>query len=140
ILLFLTVPSSPATAGPVSPAVSAELRRLTQSLLDAIAPGDKAVWQRLTHEDFIHVDENDTVRTKAELLKELDPLPAGLEGHLAIADWKASQHGDVVVVTHEDDETLMYYGQLIKSRFRSTDTWKQFKGRRWQLIATQTLA
>jgi regulator of sigma D len=45
-------------------AVEHELRRFTQELLDAVAPGHVDVWRRLLHERMIHVDENGVVRTK----------------------------------------------------------------------------
>ena len=57
--------------------MSAELRRSTQALLDAIAPGDVAVWDQLLDDKAIQVDENDVVRNKKEILAELKPLGAG---------------------------------------------------------------
>lgn len=49
----------PAGAPPAQPAsTEAELRRLIQANLDAIAPGQVEVWRRNTHERLIHVDEN----------------------------------------------------------------------------------
>jgi ketosteroid isomerase-like protein len=119
--------------------VEAELRRNTQELLDAIAPGKVEVWRKYLHPKMLHVDENDTVRGKEELLKELSPLPAGLEGSLEIASFKVELHDNVAVATHEDREHLNYHGQKLASRFRATDTWlKTPEG--WRLIATQVLA
>ncbi len=45
----------------------------------------------------------------------------------------------MAVVTHEDDEYLDYHGQVIKSRFRMTDTWRDSAGG-WRLLAEQVLA
>jgi len=36
---------------------------------------------------------------------------------------------NVAVVTHEDNETLDYHGQMLLSRFRMTDTWHKNAGR-----------
>ena len=106
-----------------SPAGSeAELRRNTQELLDAIAPGEVKVWDRLLDSAFIQVDENDVVRDKQQMLAELKPLGPGLIGRLAIDEFRLVLHGDVAVVTHEDAEFLDYHGQVIRSRFRNTDT------------------
>jgi regulator of sigma D len=128
-----------AQARPATPAEEAELRRMTQELLDAIAPGHVEVWQRYLHERMTHVDENDKVRTKAELLSELTPLPPGLVGRLAIDAFKAEVAGDVALVTHEDQEYLDYFGQELHSRFRSTDTWlKTAEG--WRLFGEHTMA
>jgi Domain of unknown function (DUF4440) len=116
-----------------------ELRRDTQALLDAIAPGDVAVWDRLLDPAIIQVDENDVVRGKAQILADLKPLAPGLVGTLAIDGFRAAIHGDVAVVSHEDRETLDYHGQMILSRFRSTDTWIRSNGE-WRMVASQVLA
>jgi hypothetical protein len=120
-------------------AVAAELRRSTQSLLDAIAPGDVAVWDRLLDEKAIQVDENDVVRNKMELLAALKPLSPGLVGHLTIDDFRVVENGGTAVVTHEDDEYLDYHGQIIRSRFRMTDTWIHSRDG-WKKLASQVLA
>ena len=119
--------------------VEADLRRLTQEQLDAIAPGRAEVWRRNLHENFTHVDENNTVRTKDEILGELTPLPKGLIGKLAVAKFQVKVTGDVAIATHEDLEHLDYHGQKLVSRWRSTDTWiKTPDG--WKLLAQQTMA
>jgi Domain of unknown function (DUF4440) len=124
---------------PSRSAVGAELRRDTQALLDAVAPGDTAVWNRLLDSAAIQVDENDVVRTKKEILESLQPLGPGLTGHLDIDDFRLVLRGPVAVVTHEDREYLDYHGQIIRSRFRFTETWlKEPAG--WREIASQVLA
>jgi hypothetical protein len=132
-----TLSSAQATASPKQ--IETELRSKTQELLDAIAPGHVQVWRKYLHERVVHVDENGIVRTKEELLKELTPLPAGLEGRLEIASFKVEIHGSVAVVTHEDQEHLAYHGQQLASRFRATDTWLNTADG-WRLIASQILA
>ena len=44
------------------------------------------------------------------------------------------------MATHEDDEILNYHGQVLRSRFRNTDTWRLIRRHGWQLIASQVLA
>jgi hypothetical protein len=120
-------------------AVAAQLRSSTQTLLDAIAPGDVAVWDRLLDEKAIQVDENNVVRNKTEILAALKPLSPGLTGHLTIDDFRVVEHGETAVVTHEDDEYLDYHGQIIRSRFRMTDTWIHSSAG-WKQLASQVLA
>jgi ketosteroid isomerase-like protein len=115
------------------------LRAATQQLLDAIAPGDVAVWELWLDPEAIQVDENDVVRRKPEILQELRPLGAGLTGHLKIDDFRMVEAGDVAVVTHEDDEYLDYHGQVLLSRFRMTDTWRRTSDG-WRQLASQVLA
>src|SRR5687767_13473368 len=82
-------------------ALEAELRRMTQELLDAVAPGETAVWERHLDERFVHLDENGVVRTKAELLKEFGPLPPGLVGRIEIDKFRVTLAGDTAVVALE---------------------------------------
>ncbi len=119
--------------------VAAELRRSTQALLDAIAPGDVDVWDRLLDDQAIQVDENDVVRNKKEMLAALKPLGPGLTGQLRIDDFRVVEHGSTAIVTHEDDEYLDYHGQIIRSRFRMTDTWIR-SAAGWKQLASQILA
>jgi len=130
----------PAAAPAAAPTdVEAELRRLTQENLDAIAPGQVEVWRRNLHDKMTHVDENGIVRNKSELLAEFSPLPKGLIGRLQVDKFNVTLDGNVAVATHEDLEHLQYYGQTLVSRWRSTDTWvKTLAG--WKLLAEQTLA
>lgn len=116
-----------------------ELRRITQEMLDAIAPGNAEVWRRYLHERAILVDENGTVRTKAEMLKEFSPLPAGLVGNLEVATFKVETFGDVAVLAYEAQEHLDYHGQILQGRYRINDTWLK-TGQTWQLLAEQVAA
>lgn len=136
---LLAVAGSTSTAAARPPSVEDELRRHTTELLDAIAPGNVAVWDRLLDPRAVQVDENDVVRTKRQILAELKPLGPGLVGNLAIADLRLVQRGDVAIVTHEDAEYLDYHGQEIRSRFRMTDTWVRGAAG-WRLLGSQVLA
>jgi ketosteroid isomerase-like protein len=129
----------PALAAETGADTEQVLRTATQQLLDAIAPGEVAVWDRWLDPAVLQTDENDVVRGKAEILKELQPLPKGLVGHLKIAEFRLALAGDVAVVTHEDDETLDYFGQMLHSRFRMTDTWHR-TAQGWRLLGSQVLA
>jgi hypothetical protein len=75
IVLIAVVAGWPLAVHAADPSpVEGELRRDTQALLDAIAPGDVAVWNRLLDPKAIQVDEDDTVRTKPQILADLKPL------------------------------------------------------------------
>jgi Domain of unknown function (DUF4440) len=133
--------TAPAPAGPSTnpSATEAELRRITQELMDAIAPGKADVWRRYLHEKVIHLDENGVVRNKAELLKELTPLPAGLVGRIAVDRYQVELHGDTAVAAGEMQEYLDYHGQSLRTRFRFLDTWTRTR-EGWRLIAEHTSA
>jgi hypothetical protein len=118
---------------------AAELRLMTQELMDAIAPGKAEVWRRYLHDELVHVDENGVVRDKASLLAELTPLPAGLVGRIEVDRFQATVHGDTAVAAGEIQEYLDYHGQPLRTRFRFLDTWVRTP-EGWRLIAEQTSA
>jgi ketosteroid isomerase-like protein len=120
-------------------ALAAQLRVRTQALVDAIAPGDKAVWDAATDPALIFVTENNEVLTKAQMLGQLTPLPKGLVGHINVIDYNLQRHGDSAVATYIDDERLDYHGQLIKTKFRVTDSWHQTPAG-WRLASEMTNA
>ena len=117
----------------------AELRRIVQEMLDAVAPGNADVWKRYLHERVLRVDETGAVQTKEDLLKEFSPLPPGLVGSIAVDTFKIETHGDVAVLAYETQEHLDYHGQILRSRFRVSDTWLK-TGQGWQLLAEQVAA
>lgn len=121
------------------PDVAAELERITNELLDAIAPGDAAVWNKYAHERLIFVTESNEVLTKEAFLAQLQPLPKGLVGKIDTANFQAQVHGDTAVTTYIADEWLDYHGQIIENDFRISDTWLRTAAG-WRLIASQVLA
>jgi len=120
-------------------ALRAKLQAKTQALLDGVATGNKAVWDAATDPALIYVNENNEVLTKAALLAQTTPNPPGLVGHLPITNYQLQRHGDVAVATYIVDEHLDYHGQMIRTKFRTTDTWHSTKAG-WKLIASMTLA
>ena len=133
---FAPVSGATGTSGPQG---QEDLRRICQELADAIAPGDVKVWRKYLDDRLIHVDENGIVRTKDQLLRELTPLPPGLIGSISIEQFKAETHGDVTVAAYEMQESLDNHGQLLHSRFRSSDTWIR-RPDGWRLINQQISA
>jgi len=107
--------------------------------MDAIAPGRAEVWRRYLDDRVVYVDENGSVHGKQEILRELEPLPPGLVGRIAVDRFPAEVHGDVAVVAHEVQEQLDYHGQPLHTRFRTTDTWLR-TARGWRLVLRQTSA
>lgn len=83
--------------------------------------------------------KNGVVQTKAELLKDLTPLPPGLIGTATIDKFKAEFRGNIAIAAYEMQESLDYHGQMLHTRFRMTDTWLKTKDG-WRLIAEQTSA
>jgi ketosteroid isomerase-like protein len=115
------------------------LRAKDQALLDAIAPGDKKVWDQALSADAVYVDENGTIIDRAEFLKQLEPLPAGASGDLKIVEYSARVNGDLALVIHTDDELENYHGQKLSARYLTTETWRREAGE-WKLYMVHTYA
>ena len=123
--------------GPAS--TEAVLRAQTQELLDAIAAGNAAVWDRYVDPRIVYVSEAGELESKAQLLAELKPLPAGIAGKIALGRFEVRQHGDTAVVLHVDEEDEDYFGHPIHAQYLTTATWRLGPDG-WRLIATQVLA
>jgi len=115
------------------------LKAKTQALVDAIAPGDRAKWIATTDPALMFVNENNEVLTRDDLMKQLEPLPKGLVGNIKVTDFQLERHGASAVTTYIADETLDYHGQVLKTKFRTTDAWLR-EGRDWKMISSMTLA
>jgi len=111
------------------------LRAQTQSYLDAIAIGDRVVWDRLLDGSVTFFDENGDVYDKAGILHQLEPLPPGVTGHLEIEKFEVHEVGDTAVVFHEDHETESFHGVPVVTDYRILDTWRRDRGA-WRLIAS----
>jgi len=116
-----------------------QLRAKTQALADAVASGDTKTWLAATDPGLLFVSENNEVLTRNELIKQLEPLPKGLVGHITVTDFQVRRHGDVAVSTYIADEGLDYHGQPLRTKFRTTDAW-HFAAGKWTMISSMTLA
>jgi ketosteroid isomerase-like protein len=130
LLAFVALQS--ASVEPDSLAVQKQLRAADQALLDAIAPGDRAVWERLLAKDAVYVDENGAVLSRDQFLAALKPLPPGSSGHITIVDYQARVHGNVALVIHKDDERENYHGIPLRADYLMTETWLK-EGADWHL-------
>jgi ketosteroid isomerase-like protein len=133
-LILLAVLFAP-TANPIAPSADLvqEFRQRDQALLDAFAPGDVKVWDAALAADAVYVDENGTVMNRADFLKQLMPLPAGVSGTIAISAYSAHETGDVVTVIHTDDEDEFYHGQHLQAQYLTTEIWRREDGA-WKLL------
>lgn len=130
-LLAIAAIQSAAT-DPDQASVQKQLRANDQALLDAIAPGDRAVWDRLLTQDAIYVDENGKVLRRDKFLAVLKPLPAGSSGHIDIVEYEATIHGNVALVIHKDDERENYHGIALRADYLMSETWVR-DGADWRL-------
>jgi hypothetical protein len=115
------------------------LRAKDQALLDAIAPGNRKVWNQALAPDAVYVDENGAVMNRSQFLEQLTPLPAGASGSLHISSYTAHIVGNLATVIHIDDEQENYHGQTLTARYLTTETWRRDDGE-WKLYLVHAYA
>lgn len=136
IVITTAFAAVPGAAQQPADSTTAELVRISQALMDAVAPGDTATWNRWLAADGLFTDENGRTRTRAEVLAELGPLPPGYVGHIRVANARAAVAGETAVLSYDAMEELTLYGQRLDTRFHSTDTFVRRDGG-WRLIGQQ---
>jgi len=116
----------------------ADLQRLSQSFSDACAKGDAQAIGRMLDDHVVFMNENGDIAAKADLLQITPPPAGGPKQSLVQRDFHVEFHDDVAVTRFEDDSTVEMYGQTLKTRYLSTEVWRNEDGR-WQMISSQTM-
>src|SRR6516225_3282955 len=118
---------------------SATLERATQALVDALAPGERAVWERYADPSLTYVTEDNEVKSRAQLLDEMKPLPVGSSGWIVVQEFRCTDFGSFAVTTYLMDEHETVEGHELHARYRESDTWRATAGG-WRLVAAQQYA
>jgi hypothetical protein len=119
-----------------APITQEELVRRTQELYDAIVPGNQAPWQKYFADDCIFSDEKGRTFDKPKLVADIAPLPVGYSGDIKIDKVQSRVIGDTAVLSYDANETETVFGQNLKARYHTTDTWLRRNGE-WKIIASQ---
>jgi hypothetical protein len=117
--------------------LAATFQALEQSLMDAVAPGDKTPWDRVMAPDCVMTDEEGRVLNKTDFLKALGPLPSGLSGHISVGDLTVQSSPTFAIVRFLMDESEDVFGQHLTTKYRNTDTFR-LDGTAWKLVASAT--
>jgi hypothetical protein len=115
----------------------ATFQALEQSLMDAVAPGDKTPWDRVMAPDCVMTDEEGRVLNKRDFLEALGPLPSGLSGHISVRDLTVQSYPTFAIVRFLMDESEDVFGQQLTTKYRNTDTFR-LDGTAWKLVASAT--
>ena len=134
------VATSPAVtdASPTA-TTSATLERATQALVDALAPGERAVWERYADPSLTYVTEDNEVKSRAQLLDEMKPLPVGSSGWIVVQEFRCTDFGSFAVTTYLMDEHETIEGHELHARYRGSDPWRA-TAQGWRLVAAQVYA
>lgn len=129
-----------AASASVRPAdTTAVLLRATQALADALAPGERAVWERYTDPAFTYVTEDNEVKSRTQVLADMKPLPPGYSGWIVVEEFRCTDFGGFAVTTYIMNEHETVEGHELHARYRESDTWRATDGG-WRLVAAQVYA
>jgi len=132
---LLRVALAAAGAGTASPATVQWFQTTEQALMDAIAVGDKAVWERVLDPECVITGEEGEVLTRAQFLDSLGPLPAGLSGRIVVKDLSVQEFPAFALVRYLADESESVFGQALAVQYRVTDTYRR-DGPSWRMVAS----
>jgi len=93
-----------------------------QAMSDAIASGNVAVWDEYLDSNVIFAEEDDTYKGKADMLKEIVPLPKGLSGAIRVELLSYHEEDGIAVALFRQNETEHYFGQTIYAKYLTSTT------------------
>ena len=138
-LLAMTLPSVGQQAGNSLQEITNLLHAKDQALMDAVTAGDPKLWDATLAPDVIYLDEAGDLNSHADLLKQIQPLPAGVSGKITVNDYKLTLHGDTATAFFADDEEENFHGQQLHARYLTTETWQKMAGE-WKLLLVHVYA
>ncbi len=135
---FLAVAQQASSTGSVAE-VTELLHAKDQALMNAVTSGDAKVWDAALAPDVIYLDEAGEINSRADLLKQITPLPPGVSGRITVGDYKVTLHGDTATTFHADNEEETFHGQQLHARYLTTETWQKTGGE-WKLLLVHVYA
>lgn len=140
LVLILMLVGTPAFRSPErgNKITQEELVRNTQELFDAVAPGNRAPWQKHFADDAMYFDEKGRSMNKQALVQDIQPLPPGYSGTIKIVGPQSHIEDNIAILSYDMDETETIFGQNMTARYHATDTWMHRQGK-WQIVAGQVL-
>jgi len=124
-----------ATTRTVSPETMQWFQTTEQALMNSLAPGGKAVWDRIMDPSCVVTTEEGQVLTKQRFLDELRPLPEGFEGAIAVKELAVQEFPAFALVRYLADESESVFGQRQTVQYRVTNTYRRDE-RAWKMVAS----
>jgi hypothetical protein len=83
-------------------------------------------------------DEKGRSMDKRALLADQSPMPAGYSGAIKLVSPQSRILENVAILSYDLDETETIFGQKLRARYHTADTWLR-RGGAWQIVAEQVL-
>lgn len=138
-IALLALPQWTLAAAPAAADTATVLERATQELADAIAPGERTVWEHYTDPRFVMVTEDNEVKSRARTLQDLQPLPPGSSGWIVVREFRCTDFGAFATTTYIVDEHETVEGHELHAFYRESDTWRATQDG-WRVVAAQVWA
>ena len=135
VLLLRTSASAQGASAGAAPETLQWFQATEQALMDALAPGDKAIWDRIMDPACVVTTEEGQVVTKGQFLDELRPLPPGLSGGLVIKELTVQEFPAFALVRYLADESESVFGQRLAVQYRVTNAYRR-DGPAWKMVAS----
>ncbi len=129
IALSLLLASPSFAASPAQ----AELVSIMQTLMDSIATGERAPWERHLAEEMVLLDRDGSVKRKQELVEGTAPIKAGYTLKIAMTDIESFDLGDSAVLMYRVLEDMTVFGQPLHVEYRNSHVFVKRKGD-WKMI------
>lgn len=127
ILMFASTTSKSQSKSNDQAAKTREILKIEQSLQDAVAIGDKALWAKYLAPDYLIVNEDGSRDNRASFLEKLHPLPKGFSGHINVINPHITFRGNIAIVNFVADEFETAYNQNLHTTYGIMDTYEQTK-------------
>src|ERR1700694_1183557 len=98
-----------------------QIRRINREVAEAALRGDKAAAARLIADAYLYTGMDGKTRTKAQVIKDMQPLPANVKYSSRIEDVVIRDFGGTAVMSYRMVEDVEVNGQRNSSQYRSTD-------------------
>jgi hypothetical protein len=131
--MFCLLMSAPT---PAAPDPTSWFQSTTQALFDAVAAGDKAVWDKVLDADCTITTEDGEVFDKTKFLEDLRPLPPGFSGQIKVRGLTVRSVGRAAVVHYWLDEVEDIFDQHLHTTYVETDTYRRTRDS-WKAVAMQ---
>src|SRR5438045_7681926 len=88
-----------------------EIRRINSEIAEAGLHGDKATAERLIADDYLYTGMDGSTRTKAQIIKDMQPLPANVKYSSRMEDVLIRDFGGTAVMSYRMVEDVEVNGQ-----------------------------
>jgi len=130
--------AGPAAADEPLASTHGAILTLTRQLFDALADGRSEFWARTLADDAVVIDEFRRRQTRADVVKDIRPLPRGFSRSIEIRDPHVRQDRNTVEIDCENYDQETVRGQKFVVRYKSTLTFVR-QGRDWKLVSLRTV-